>query len=82
MTTFGVPDRSTLSPGKDNGERVVIMGSIFLLGLNSLSRRGSMVVGERPVGSHGGLRGELRSWGKLEAMGIGNGVRKRKKDRR
>lgn len=69
VTTFGVPDRSTLSPGKDNRKRVVVMGSIFLLGLNSLGRRGSMVVGERPVSSHGGLRGEL---GKLGEVG-GNG---------
>jgi 4-aminobutyrate aminotransferase-like enzyme len=28
VTTFGVPDRSTLSPGKDNRERVVVVGSI------------------------------------------------------
>ena len=69
VTAFRVPDRSTLSPGKDNRKRVVVVGRIFLLGLNGLSRRGSMIVGERPVSSHGGLRGELRSWGKLEVMG-------------
>lgn len=54
VTAFRVPDRSTLSPGEDNRKWVVVMGSIFLLGLDSLNRRGSMVVGERPVGSHGG----------------------------
>lgn len=81
VTAFRVPDRSTLSPGKDHRKRVVVVGSIFLLGFNGLSRRGSMIVGERPVSSHGGLRGELRSWGKLEVMGgIGNGVKAEKKE--
>lgn len=77
VTTFGVPDRSTLSPGKDNRERVVVVGSIFMLNLDSLSRRGSMVVGERPVSSHGGLRGELRSWGEVGGKRrIDTGVKK------
>lgn len=83
VTAFRVPDRSTLSPSKDNRKRVVVVGSIFLLGLNGLSRRGSMIVGERPVSSHGGLRGELRSWGEVGGNGgIGNGVKVGREARR
>lgn len=63
MTSFGVPDRSTLSTGKDHGQWVIVVGSIILLCLDSLSSRSSMVVGEGPVGpvgGHGGFCGELR----------------------
>ena len=59
MTAFGVPDRGTLGPGEDNRERVVVVSSILLLGLNRLSGGSRVVVGERPVGSHDGLRGAL-----------------------
>lgn len=56
VTAFGIPDRSTLGTGKDNGERMIVMGRILLFRLNSLHGRGC-VVEERAVSSHGELWG-------------------------
>jgi hypothetical protein len=74
VTSLGVPDGSTLSAGKDHGQRVIVVSRIVVLGLNGLLTRGSVVAGNRtvgPVGSHGGnwelgIAGELESWRKVK----------------
>lgn len=55
VATLWIPDRSPLSPRKDHGERMVIMGSEVLFTLNSFLGGRGMVAGI--VGAHLGVMG-------------------------
>ena len=43
VTTLGVPDRGALSPSEDDGERMIVVSGIIILGLNRLLGGGGVV---------------------------------------
>lgn len=65
LLTLRVPDRRTRSAGEDDGERVIVVGCIRVLGVDCFLSRGG-VIGGKVRCAHGGEGGS----GGFESAGL------------